>query len=404
MVWKQLVSREVSDVRGFTAGTELAGKRIILCVCGSVAAIRSPDLARELQRRGATVVAAMSPEACRLLHPNLMQWATKKNVITELSGMLEHVALVGDHSEKADLVLVAPATANTIGKMACGIDDTAVTTILTTAIGSGVPILIAPAMHLSMYRHPIVLENIEKLKNIGVQFIGPELREDKARLAEVPEIVDYVIRALAKKDLQKKSVVVSAGATREYLDDVRFISNPSTGKMGIAVAREAWLRGADVTLYVGHVEAEIPPYLKILRAESVEAMEGIQSEAADYAVLAAAVADFTVAKTKGKLPSDKGVSLELTPAAKICSRMKAKNLVLFKAESGVSDNELEAVARKRMEEYGAVAIVANDVSRKGTGFAVDTNEVLILMKKGTKKASGTKADVARAVWDAVLGL
>ena len=183
------------DIVG-TKGEELKGRKIVLCLTGSVAVAKAPEVARELMRHGAEVHVFMSKAAQHLISPRLMEWATGNPVVTELTGAVEHVAMAGEHPGRADLVLVAPATANTIGKMAAGIDDTPVTTLLSTALGSGIPILIAPAMHESMYRHPIVEENIRKLKSVGVSFVGPRLVEGKAKVAEVEEIVEYAIRAL----------------------------------------------------------------------------------------------------------------------------------------------------------------------------------------------------------------
>ena len=176
---------------------ELMGKRIILCVTGSVAAIRSPDIARELMRLGADVYVVMTKMAEHIVHPDMFEWSTGNPVVTELTGKIEHVQYGGEHEKHADLILVAPSTANTIGKAAAGIDDTPVTTLLTTAIGAGIPVIIAPAMHASMYRHPIVNENIEKLRRIGVEVLMPRFEEGKAKIPDTPEIVEAVRRRLA---------------------------------------------------------------------------------------------------------------------------------------------------------------------------------------------------------------
>jgi phosphopantothenoylcysteine decarboxylase/phosphopantothenate--cysteine ligase len=160
----------------------LRGRKIVLCICGSVAAVKSPEIARELMRNGAEVYAVMSRATTRIIHPHLMEWATGNPVITKLTGKVEHIALCGDVPGKADLVLVAPATANTISKIACGIDDTAVTTVVSTALGTRIPVIIAPAIHESMYRNPFVAENIEKLRKSGVIFVEPSLGEGNALL------------------------------------------------------------------------------------------------------------------------------------------------------------------------------------------------------------------------------
>ena len=194
----------------------LKDRKVALCITGSVAAVKCPEIARELMRNGAEVSTVMSAMAQKIIHPYLMEWATGNPVVTELTGKIEHVMLAGEGMGKADLVLVAPATANTISKIACGIDDTPVTTVVSTAFGSGIPIMIVPAMHESMYRHPVVTENVRKLGSLGVEFVGPRVEEGKAKIAEVKEIVDAVIRRLTvKRDLAKRKVLVTAGPTLE---------------------------------------------------------------------------------------------------------------------------------------------------------------------------------------------
>ena len=216
---------------------ELDGFRIVLCITGSVAAIKSPDIARELMRRGADVYVVMTKMAEKIIHTYMMEWSTGNPVVTELTGQVEHVTYGGEHGKRADLILVAPSTANTIGKVAAGIDDTPVTTLLTTGIGAGIPVIIAPAMHESMYRHPFVVENVRKLESIGIEVLMPRMEEGKAKIPDTGEIVDAVVRKLrTKKDLAGRRVLVTGGPTREYLDAFRFISNPSSGKTGVAVA------------------------------------------------------------------------------------------------------------------------------------------------------------------------
>ncbi|MFB0509829.1 MAG: flavoprotein [bacterium] len=177
-----------------TKGEELKNKKIVMCITGSVAAIKSPEIARELIRHGAQVFPVMTKMGQRIIHPDLMEWATGNPVILELTGKTEHVEL----GSQADLILVAPATANTISKIACGIDDTPVTSVVTVAFGNKIPIIIVPAMHESMYKHPILVQNIEKLRSLGCQFIGPEIEEGKAKISPVEKIVKTVISKFAK--------------------------------------------------------------------------------------------------------------------------------------------------------------------------------------------------------------
>jgi phosphopantothenoylcysteine decarboxylase/phosphopantothenate--cysteine ligase len=372
---------------------ELGGKRIILCITGSVAAIRSPDIARELMRRGADVYVVMTKMAEKIIHPYMMEWSTGNPVVTELTGQVEHVTYGGEHDKRADLILVAPSTANTIGKVAAGIDDTPVTTLLTTAIGAGIPVIIAPAMHASMYKHPIVVENVRKLESIGIEVLMPRMEEGKAKIPDTEEIVNAVRRKLtAKKDLAGRRVLVTAGPTREYIDAFRFISNPSSGKMGIAVAQEALDRGAEVTLVYGPANAKPPYNTKVIDVETTEEMleavvRELKEKKYDVAVLTAAASDFGPASRKmEKTPSSRGEwTIKLKALPKIIAEVKKADpeifLVGFKAEYGITDEELIDRSYERLKEMGMDLVVANDVSRENAGFGADTNEVFIVDPK-----------------------
>lgn len=381
------------DIIG-TKGKELHGKRIVLCITGSVAAVQSPEIARELMRRGAEVYAVMSSNAQKIIHPNLMEWATGNSVVTELTGKIEHVALVGEHPEKADLVLIAPATANTISKIAAGIDDTTVTTVASTAIGSKTPIIIVPAMHQSMYNHPTLRENSQKLEALGIEFIHPRIEEGKAKIADTEEIVEAIVRKLtAKRDFDGKHLLITAGPTIEYIDDVRVITNKSSGRMGIDIAEEALKRGAEVTLVYGLGIANPPSKTKVLNVETTEEMrkkviEELRSRDYDVIVAAAAVSDWIIKKPyKGKISTSEvpELTLKLKPAPKIIDEIKKIKpeafLVIFKAEYNVSNKELIDNAYERLKQAQADLVVANDVSRKGVGFRTETNEVFIIDKE-----------------------
>jgi len=390
-------------------GKELAGRKIALCVCGSVAAVKSPELAREFMRHGAEVVTVMSHAAEGIIRPDLMHWATGNPVVTELTGDVEHLMLCGRERGRVDLVVVAPATASTIGKLASGIDDTPIATVLTTALGSGIPILIAPAMHLSISDNPVVRENIRRLKAVGVEFAEPLASEGKAKMAGINEIAVLAMRMLYRKDLQGKRVLVSAGATREYIDDIRFISNPSSGRMGIEIAREAYLRGADVLLIHGHVDAEIPHCIREVYTETTEDMKRAvtaNARRSDIVVLAAAPSDFAPARRKGKISSKAMLKLTLHPLPKISDSIKkvkkSLKLVLFKAESRVGGQELKRIALKKLKDSRADMIVANDVGKKGIGFGSEYNEVLVIKPDGSaKKMRGRKSEIAKYIFDSL---
>jgi len=377
-----------------TRGTELKDKRIVLCITGSVAAVQSPEIARQLMRHGAEIFAVMSSMAQKIIHPYLMEWATGNPVVTELTGKIEHVALAGEHDDKADLILVAPATANTISKIAAGIDDTTVTSVASTAFGSKIPIVIVPAMHESMYRHPILDENIKKLKTLGVDFVGPRIEEGKAKVAETREILEVVILKLsASKDFAGMKILVTAGPTLEYIDPVRVLTNKSSGLMGIEVTREALLRGAEVTLIYGVGTATPPGEARTVRVVTTKEMHEavvseLKSQKHDVVIATAAAADWKPKKqysykvSTGKT-STLNIKLEATPkiidvVKKVCPEAF---LVPFKAEYNVSDKELIKNAYGRLGKVKADLIVANDVARKGVGFGVETNEIFIVDKK-----------------------
>lgn len=389
-----------------TKSRKLVGKKIVLAIPGSIAAVECVKLARELIRHGAEVHAVMSENATKIIHPYAMEFATGNPVVTEITGFIEHVELAGEHENKADLVLVCPATANTISKIACGIDDTPVTTVVTTAFAH-TPIMIAPAMHSTMYDHPIVKENIEKLKKLGVEFIEPRFEEGKAKVASIEEIVYHVIRKLHPKSLEGKRVLVTAGATREYIDPIRYITNASSGKMGVAMAEEAEFRGAEVTLI--RTKGSVPSFVENqIEVETVEEMlEAIESELKgkkyDVVVLAAAVSDFRVKnRADVKIKSGQPLVLELEPTPKIIDRVKELQpevfLVGFKAETGLSEEELISAARKQIERAGSDLVVANTLK----AFGSEENEVILVGRDFAKKLPKmSKRELAERLWDEI---
>ncbi len=403
------------DIVG-TKGSELKDKRIILCITGSVAAVQCSEIARELMRHGAQVFAVMSEMAQKIIHPYLMEWATGNPVTTELTGKIEHVALTGGHPKgRADLILVAPATANTISKIASGIDDTAVTSVVSAAFGLEIPMLIVPAMHESMYRHPIVVENMKKLRSLGVEFVEPRIQEGKAKIAATEEIVNAVVRRLSAKDMTGLRVLVTAGPTIEYIDPVRVISNKSSGKMGIAVAEEALSRGAHVTLIYGQGTAPPPYGMKIRRAETTKQMydlvvSELKTLRYDVVIATAAAADFAPESSLDEKIDSHTVhefKMKLRSLPKMIDQVKKANpksfLVAFKAEYKVSDRELVERARKRLKTSQADFIVANDVGREGAGFQADTNEVFIVGrdKKVVHIPLAPKRDIAKKLLDLI---
>ncbi|MCS7097407.1 MAG: bifunctional phosphopantothenoylcysteine decarboxylase/phosphopantothenate--cysteine ligase CoaBC [Candidatus Methanomethyliaceae archaeon] len=385
----------------------LEGKKIALCTCGSVAILKAPELARELMRNGAEVFVIMSYNSQRLISPIMLEWATGNPVVTEITGKIEHIML----SKSVDLVIIAPATANTIGKIAVGIDDTPVTSLVSSALGFGVPILIVPAMHGSMYKNPMVLKNMEKLASMGIRIIQPEMVEDRAKFPDIEDIMEEVIAILHKKDLTGKRILITAGPTRSYIDSIRFLTNSSSGKMGYAFAKEAYARGANVTLISGPSNIHPPKKIRTIYVETTEemlnAVKNCLSESKyDIIIMAAAPLDFAVEnKHEGKISSNSSLTIKLNPLPKIIevAREMAKDafIIGFKAEYGLRKEELISKAKEKLLECGADLIIANDLSTPFTGFSSDTNEVYVIDKFGSviHMPLASKREIASKILD-----
>lgn len=415
------------DIRG-SLGAELDGVRIAHCISGSVAAVRAPEIARLLIRHGADVHVVMSEAATGIIHPDLMHWSTGRSVVTQLTGEIEHVALAGNVEDKADLVLVAPATANTIGKIAAGIDDTPVTTVVTTAFGEGIPILIVPAMHEPMYRHPIVAENIKRLRGLGVGFVQPTVEEGKAKIPSPQDICAAVLERVrpsgspsegaegeSGRPLCGRTVVITAGRTVEYLDPIRVLTNNSSGKMGMALAAAALEAGAAVTVIYGKGTATPPAGARVIRVDTSESMrtavdEELAAGSCHVFIAAAAVGDWRPVKRSEKKITTHGtdrLTIELEPTPKIIDGVKQQApgvfLVAFRAQHDLSTEDLVEDAHRRAEKAHADLIAVNDVSRKGTGFETDTNEVYLVSPDKTVQhlPLASKTEVGRRIIAAI---
>lgn len=381
----------------------LKGNFIVLGVTGSVAVVRSFDLCRELIRRGAQVQIVASKAALEMTGEKLLEFASGRKVISEITGKIEHVKFFGKKG-KANLLLIAPATANTISKIAMGIDDSPVTTFATTAIGKGVPVLIAPAMHEPMYEHPIVKDNLKKLESMKrVKLVAPLLAEEKAKLAEIQEICLEVERALAKHYFAEKKILVAAGKTEEEIDPTKVVATKSSGKTGLELAREAYRRGAQVNLVHNSVSPEA--CIKSTQFSSASDLEGKVfaelSSGYDVFFCPAAISDFSIKSFSAKLDSSKKVSLELTPREKLLEKVRKKfpNIIIvgFKALANVSEKELEKKAKELLRKYSLQLVVANDVSKNPVGS--EETEVLVVSKNKTLSLKGKKSLIAARVFN-----
>lgn len=375
---------------------------VVLCVTGSIAAIESIKLARELVRNGINVKCFMSDGACDIIHPYAMEFATGRSVVTKLTGKIEHVKYAN-----TDLILVAPATANVISKFAYKVADNPINTLLITAYGYKTPILMIPSMHDSMYK--AVKENIENLKDEGISFVKPKMEEKKAKFPDINDIVLHTLRNLGSNELEGRKVLISAGATYEAIDEVRGITNRSSGKMGVEIAKEAFIRGADVTLIKGKMTADVPNIFNFIDAESVEEMRiAVLDHVNKYDIFfsAAAVSDFIPEKRENKISSNEELTLKLEKAPKIIGEVKKINpeifLVGFKAEYDISRDVLIQSARKRAEKFDIDLMVANDVAVEGAGFGEDKNQVILIDDEIADVPLSSKKEVAGRIIDRVV--
>ena len=369
-------------------GTELTGKKIVLCVAGSVAAYKSIELARLLMRHGANVKCVMSNASTKLIKPDYMKWATGNNVITKLTGDMEHIDLA-DY-KRSDLLIVYPSTANTLGKLAAGIDDTPVSTVLTVAFGSKIPIVMGLAMHRSMYENAAVRKNIAFLEK-KIDFVSPNMIEGKAKAPEPEDVLHFILTKFGQsKILKGKKVLVTAGPTIEKIDPIRIITNHSTGKTGVLLASELVSAGAKVTLVYGPGITEPPKGAKIIPVQTVTDMfnevKKQMKKKFDIVILAAAASDYIPKNQYSKkIKSTKNsLTIELKKAPKIIDHIKKLQkdvfLIGFKAETDISKKELVVRAKQKLRDSKADMIIANDIGKK---YFKDTryNELLIVDSK-----------------------
>jgi len=392
----------------------LSGKEIVLGVTGGIAAYKACEILRELTAEGANVRTILTASGAKFITPLTLQTLSKNPVVTDLFDLwseaeIGHISL----AQRADLLLIAPATANILGKIRGGIADDMLSTVVTA---TDAPVLLAPAMNDRMYASAAVQENLGVLRARGFHFVEPDVGDlacgthGPGRLAAVGKIVEMSRIVLTEKILSGKKVVVSAGPTVEPLDPVRVLSNRSSGKMGYAMARVARRFGAEVTLVAGPGALPDPPFIDTVRVRSGEEMKRAVEKAAreaDAVVMCAAVADFRAAKVSRSKIKKEGFSwrLDLAPTADILESLgndKGKKVLIgFAAET----EDIVRHAGEKMRRKNLDAIVANDVSRTDIGFESDDNEVRILFADGEVRELplSSKEGIAVGVWIAVKG-
>ncbi|HTR54942.1 MAG TPA: bifunctional phosphopantothenoylcysteine decarboxylase/phosphopantothenate--cysteine ligase CoaBC [Kofleriaceae bacterium] len=397
----------------------LQGARIVVGVAGGIAAYKAAELVRLLDKAGAAVHVAMTPRAQEFVRPMTFQALTRHPVFTDLFSLTEE-ATIGhiQLADQADLVVIAPATANALARLAAGMADDAVAAI---ALATRAPVLVAPSMNVHMWNHPLTQANVRKLVDtaryhvvgpgdgfLACRWTGP------GRLAEPADIVEAAAHLLARQDLAGKQLVVSAGPTYEAIDPVRFVGNRSSGKMGIALAAAAQRRGARVTLILGPSAVPPPVGVETRHVETAAQLQwalGNASAGADAIIMTAAVADYRPAKEakeklkRGELGAKTAIQLVANPdlLAELGAKRKGARPVLvgFAAET----HDLVANARAKLRAKKCDLVVANDVSEPAAGFAVDTNHVQLVDRDGVVDVPpGPKTEVAHRILDRVVEL
>lgn len=393
----------------------LNGKRVLLCVGGGIAAYKSAELVRQFVAAGASMQVAMTKAALEFISPLTLQTLSKQRVATDILSVSDDAEIghirIGD---EADAVIVAPATAGLISRMASGMADDVVTAALlvTTA-----PVVVAPAMNTNMLEHPAVRENLKRLAEFGHRIVVPDSGElacgyeGPGRLPDPHVLVEETAAALSDRDLAGFRVLVSAGPTREPLDPVRFISNRSSGRMGYAVAEAAQRRGAEVTLVSGPVALAPPRGCRVIHVETAAEMnEAMRAHvvASDLVVMVAAVADYRMAEAAPSKIKKHGRGLEIAlerteDILTGISRARGRRVIVgFAAETeDLIENAVSKLARKGLD-----LIVANDVTEEGSGFDTETNSAVLIDTSGTQEHTGliAKAELAELILDRSTGL
>ncbi|MBU5254695.1 bifunctional phosphopantothenoylcysteine decarboxylase/phosphopantothenate--cysteine ligase CoaBC [Tissierella praeacuta] len=393
----------------------LKDKTIILGVTGGIAVYKAADIVSRLKKLHANVEVIMTEGATEFVTPLTFQTMSGNVVHREMFSEIinydvEHISL----AQKADLILIAPATANTIGKISNGIADNLLTTVI---MASTAKIVFAPAMNTKMYQNPILKDNMEKLKKIGYSFIQPAVGMlacgdyGEGKMAEPVDIVEYIVDSFIKKDLSEKKIVITAGPTMEPLDPVRYMTNHSSGKMGYSIAKEAVTRGAEVVLISGPTSITPPRGIELIKVKTTEDMLKAVDKyfhSCDVLIKSAAPVDYrpeTVSSTKIKKKENEKDELIIkyvkNPdiAAHFGKQKKNQIMVGFAAET----NNLDEYAMEKLKKKNLDFIVANDVTKEGAGFNSDTNIVTIIDKEGNKNTYPmmNKREVAKVILDRV---
>ncbi|AAT43725.1 bifunctional phosphopantothenoylcysteine decarboxylase/phosphopantothenate--cysteine ligase CoaBC [Picrophilus oshimae] len=372
----------------------LKGRKIVVATSASISIYRVPDLVRDLRREGADVKVAMSDASQKMVSPEVMKWASGHDVVTDITGNIEHITLFDSDT----LLLLAPATYDTIGKMASGIADNIPSLFFSYALKATGHIVIVPAMHRNMMENRINLENIEKLKNLGCLIVEPEYDEEKAKIADNDRIIDYVCRSFYGEKLKNKNILIIGGRSELSIDPVRFISNRSTGYTGYWLARMSFRLGADQIVYVGNSNYRMPNYVNFiqrtnLREIIIEVNTVINVYKFDIIVMCMAVLDFDIKEEKEKITSSEKHVIELEPRNKLRNRIRQMSpssiLVLFELEGDLKYND------EKFKDSRPDMVIVN--SYKNSAFGESSQEYIIVSGNNKENINAEKSVLSRII-------
>jgi len=376
-------------------GNYLEGKNVWVGVTGSVSCVETVGIIRELLRYGAMVTVVANRAALELIGEKSLEFACGKPIIKEITGQVEHV--IAGH--EADLLMIAPCCATSLGKMANGIGDNPPMLVALTCIGAETPMIVAPAMDKNMSDSDIVQKNMKIVKKFA-NVIEPVMIEGKAKLPSKERLVAEACKMAGPKSLNRKKVLIIGGGSSEPIDDVRVVTNRSSGRMAISLAESAFAMGADVDLWLGNANYEYGNWVKTTRFETLSKLKNLLKSMKRYdaVIMPAALSDFIPEQAKGKLDSAKPITLKMKKAPKIINGIRKKHkglLYVFKLGARISEKELLAKAKILLKNTNCV--IANHSKSMGS----DKSKVAIVDKKNTEWISGSKVDISRKILDRI---
>ncbi len=368
----------------------LSGKKVVLAITASISIYRIPDLIRDLRREGAEVTVGMSREAASMVNPNVMEWASEREVVTEITGFIEHISCF-EGNPKNTLLMVCPASYNFIGKAASGISDDVPSLFFSFALGNGNPVLIAPVMHEGMMVNPINSANLKKLGEAGVAIVPPKMHSEKAKISEIDKLVDYAVRSLSHHQLSGRKALIIGGKGEERIDPVRSITNSGTGTTAWWLVRSAFRLGAEKVVFIGNAHQGVPDYVEFFPAETMQEFEKGTEEAFsrskfDLVVNSASLPDYRLEKAfRDKLDSSAPVELKLITSKKLNHTIRKHHkglLAIFK----LSRETEPEVIRKSFSDIDPDIIVFNPFTDEKLPFGPVKNEYTFITRNDAVRA------------------